>query len=188
MKSSGVNAVMPGAIRTRSTPAATRIGHSMSASWHAANSRPSETFGAARLAANPSAKWPTNIDALRRFPGFFVEEVQPLLHEGFVEAARLEVLIGEGVRQTRVLGAIVHERAAPVRVEQPLEHEKERRLIVRAFLQEFLEEPDGVDALAERGVNQGQRARESQVGRPARRRLFEDRPRLARGLQPQQRV
>src|SRR5437660_11502334 len=94
--------------------AATNAGHRISASWQAANNRASESFGAARLAANPSAKWPANIDALRRFLRFLIEEVEPLLHERFVEAAGLEILIGVHVRQTRVLGAIVHQLTAAV--------------------------------------------------------------------------
>ena len=42
-------------------PTATSTGHIKSASWAAANNIPSETRGAARLAASPSAKWPMNI-------------------------------------------------------------------------------------------------------------------------------
>src|SRR5262245_52311499 len=61
MKSSGVITVVPGMIATRSTPSATSTGHSTSANRPARNSTPSDSRGAARLAARPTAKWPMNI-------------------------------------------------------------------------------------------------------------------------------
>src|SRR5215831_7138360 len=147
---------MPGAIRTLSIPAAMNTGHRMSASWHAVKSSASWSFGAARFAANPSAKWPTNIGPLWAFPGFLIEVVQPLLHERFVEAARLQVLIRVRMGEPGVFGAIMHELAAAMGVEHPLEREKQRRLIVLAILQELLEQANGVDTLAERRVDQCQ--------------------------------
>src|SRR5437870_3954097 len=42
---------MPGAMRTCSMPSSTSVGHRRSASWHAANSAPSDTSGAALFAA-----------------------------------------------------------------------------------------------------------------------------------------
>src|SRR5215813_7962435 len=98
---------MPGAIRTVSIPAATNTGHRMSASWHAANNSASESLGAARFAANPSAKCPTNMEPLRGPFAFFVQVVQPLLHERFVEPSGLHVSSGVVVGQAGVLGTIV---------------------------------------------------------------------------------
>src|ERR1051325_2082178 len=63
MKSSGVNAVIPGWMRTCSMPSATNTGQRMSASCAAANSVASEVRGAARLAAKPRAKSPGDIAA-----------------------------------------------------------------------------------------------------------------------------
>src|SRR3974390_539600 len=60
-RSSGLTAVMPGAIRACSTPARINTGHTMSANCDTSSSVPSEVFGARRFPANPTARCPTNI-------------------------------------------------------------------------------------------------------------------------------
>ena len=56
-----MNAVSPGAIVTRSTPAVTRTGQRRSGSWAAAKYAGREPRGAIFFAAKPTAKWPMNI-------------------------------------------------------------------------------------------------------------------------------
>src|SRR4029079_259523 len=55
---------MPGRISNVSMPRSTRFGQSRSASWQARNAVPSERGGAARLAPNPRAKWPMNMNGI----------------------------------------------------------------------------------------------------------------------------
>src|SRR5262252_5010550 len=121
---------MPGAMRTVSRPAARNSGQRTSASCAARNNTPSESCGATRLAASPTAKWPTNIGLLR----LFVEVVEPLLHERLVQASGFQILRGIFVREPEIFGAIVDNRAASMRVEDPLHREEQRPLIVGPFL------------------------------------------------------
>ena len=60
MNSSGVTLVKPGMMLTFSNPSSKKIGQSKSASCAPATSVPSETFGAAFLAAIATAKCPRN--------------------------------------------------------------------------------------------------------------------------------
>ena len=65
VKASGVTAVIPGSIATRSQPSRRKTGHTPSTSCAASTSVPSEGRGATFFAASASPKWPMNIR--RRF-------------------------------------------------------------------------------------------------------------------------
>src|ERR1700720_3597121 len=93
MKSSGVTAVAPGSIATRSTPRSTSAGHSRSANWQARSSAPSDTAGATFLAPKPRPKWPMNI-ARAQFPGCYTSNAS-LTPAKPARSIRLTVRLGD---------------------------------------------------------------------------------------------
>src|SRR3954468_20960643 len=82
---------MPGLISTRSSPAIRKSGQARSTHWQAKKRVPSDTDGAAGLAAKAIAKWPMNTDsaAEQRFLEVFLDRFVP---EPDAKHAEVEVL------------------------------------------------------------------------------------------------
>src|SRR5215213_4425570 len=100
MNSSGVKAVLPGAMRTVSMPSSTSTGQMRSTSAQAMNRVPSDTEGAARFATKATAKWPINIDssclARQSQQGFLEILLHRLVAEPDAQQRAVEVLAFDG--------------------------------------------------------------------------------------------
>src|SRR4051794_15869858 len=135
MKSSGVNAVLPGSMRTRSMPSSRNIGQSRSTSSQAMNSVPSETEGAARLAAKATAKWPMNTRSGRPEERFLHVGRDRPFAEPDPQKRGKEIIAGNLLRLDRAVdeqrraGArrkVQHDRRAFLRLADALDRREQR--------------------------------------------------------------
>src|SRR4051812_28798393 len=106
---------MPGLISTRSSPATTKSGQARSTHWQAKKRVPSDTDGAAGLAAKATAKWPMNTDsaAEQRFLEVFLDR---LFAEPDAKQAAVEIFAFD--RPARGLALDHQLRRAPAPVER----------------------------------------------------------------------